>query len=180
MRGNLCAKQLERVLNAMEGTDNYQIQPIYKLVQEADKCYKKFDLIKKTQARDNTMYCLSKYVDRNKWKNKQNKPSGFKRVHEWSCLWAFGIAAIEIWVLNEETNLLDCARGGWWRDRVFKDSLQLRRLEDHKAENYLEVESFVLGLGSTGALYLEVQGEFGLATWCNLTQLSNDPNQPKN
>lgn len=59
-------------MNAMEVAD-YQIRPLYKYVKEAEECYAKTDMEEKKKGQASTMYYLSKYLDRQKFKKQHKK-----------------------------------------------------------------------------------------------------------
>jgi len=57
-------------MNAME-TANYKIQPLYKYVKEAETCYEQAELEEKKKGKASTLYHLSKYLDRQKFKKQK-------------------------------------------------------------------------------------------------------------
>jgi hypothetical protein len=62
---------LERLTNALPAAQ-YKIQgPIYKYVKEAEECYKNADFEEKKKGKASTLYHLTKYLDRQKFKKGQ-------------------------------------------------------------------------------------------------------------
>lgn len=49
----------------------FQISPLYKYVLEADECYRKANLEEKKKGKGGTLFYLSKYLDREKFKKKK-------------------------------------------------------------------------------------------------------------
>jgi hypothetical protein len=51
----------------MEATGNYNIQPFYKYVKEAEECYKQAEYEEKKKGKASTLFFLTKYLDRQKF-----------------------------------------------------------------------------------------------------------------
>ena len=62
-------------------TANFKIQPLYKYVKEAEECYAKAEFEEKKKGKASTLYHLSKYLDREKFKKQtfraRNEKSDF-------------------------------------------------------------------------------------------------------
>ena len=67
--GNPCKPQIDRVMNAMEAAD-YNLRPIYKYIQEMEKCFKEVQAEANKRGRASTIYHLKRYVDQQKHKQK--------------------------------------------------------------------------------------------------------------
>ncbi|CAB9505388.1 expressed unknown protein [Seminavis robusta] len=65
---NPCFDKIERLLDAMERTGTYNIQPLYKYVKEAEECYQQADIEEKKKGKASTTYFLTQYLDRKKFK----------------------------------------------------------------------------------------------------------------
>lgn len=91
---------------------------------------------------------------------------------------AFGIAAIEAWVMGKK-ELTRC-RGGYWRDPVYPETKTLNRLENPDNPDFVVTKHLVPGLGVAGTLWSDVCGDTKLAKWFDLQQLAQDEDQPYN
>jgi len=93
---------------------------------------------------------------------------------------AFGIVAIEVWMLNNRNAKLKCATGAMWRNPYFETSDLLSQLEDASVEGYLPQTPVMQGMGVAGSLYAEEMGDLSSSTttWRDLRQLALDPDRP--
>jgi len=88
---------------------------------------------------------------------------------------AFGIAAIELWVM-EDNELIRC-RGGYWRDPVFPKNNALDRLENPHHAEYVPPVPLAPGVGTVGTLWVNVCGDSKQAKWIDLYELSQEEDQ---
>jgi spore germination protein GerM len=68
-RYNPCAPQVEKILNAMEAAD-YNIQPLHRYVKDLEESYRYHDAEDAKKGRASTLYYLSQYLDREKYRKK--------------------------------------------------------------------------------------------------------------
>mmetsp|Transcript_27740 Transcript_27740/g.34298 ORF Transcript_27740/g.34298 Transcript_27740/m.34298 type:complete len:89 (+) Transcript_27740:104-370(+) len=64
----VCHNETMKILNALEAS-NYEVAPLYKYVQEADKCFELAKMEKKKR-KASTLYHLTKYLVQDKNKKK--------------------------------------------------------------------------------------------------------------
>jgi hypothetical protein len=109
--------------------------------------------------------------------------------------WAFGVVAVEVWVLNAAKTHLFRPDHGWWIDPYAIDCGEnhtFDRLTDSSREDYLEATPLAPGCGLPGALYAQIQrGNLAAAasqnnilhhsvTWREVKPIAEDPDQPYN
>lgn len=117
--------------------------------------------------------------------------------------WAFGIVAVEVWVLSDDMTRLNRPPYGWWLDPVFHDhnraSCHFNRLTDSTRKDFIPPMSYAPGVGVPGTLWAEAsqagpmmmrRSKMGSSEffsplpknvfWRNLKQLHMDPDQPHN
>lgn len=91
---------------------------------------------------------------------------------------AFGVVAIEVWMLDKSDDMLKCANGATWRDPVFETeetSSLLALLENPAADGYLPPSPLMSGVGVAGTLFAEERGNLsGTTNWRDLQQLAFD------
>ena len=100
----------------------------------------------------------------------------FQQVIQDAGRWAYGVIAIEVWVLNKDRTHLVRPDYGWWIDPVatdFGQQSKFDRLIDPTNSEYLEPAPLAPGIGLPGLLWSMVREDNAAATTKRRTLLHN-------
>jgi len=112
-----------------------------------------------------------------------NKISDRDRLHmavQDAGLNAFGVVAVDVWLLDESDGKFIHADGGWWRYKHFvpKSPDALERIENSSLPNYIPPSPQIPGAGLAGYFWSLSSPSDTNCTWIDIHTITSDPDQP--
>ena len=96
---------------------------------------------------------------------------------------AFGINAIDVWLLNEEDGSFRHAPGGWWRHYAYtgenaREQTALARIEDGSRPDHVPPTPQIPGAGLAGYFWGLLGTHNAHCVWRDVKAITSDPDQP--
>ena len=96
---------------------------------------------------------------------------------------AFGINAIDVWLLDEDDGSFHHAPGGWWRHYAYKgknatEQRALARIEDVTRSDFVPPLPQIPGAGLAGYFWGLLGTHNHHCLWRNVSAITSDPDQP--
>eukprot|EP00521_Asterionellopsis_glacialis_P007813 CAMPEP_0195287770 /NCGR_PEP_ID=MMETSP0707-20130614/4695_1 /TAXON_ID=33640 /ORGANISM="Asterionellopsis glacialis, Strain CCMP134" /LENGTH=510 /DNA_ID=CAMNT_0040347555 /DNA_START=149 /DNA_END=1681 /DNA_ORIENTATION=- len=93
---------------------------------------------------------------------------------------AFGVVAVDVWLLDENDGKFVHADGGWWRYKHFlpKSPHALERVENSSLGDYVPASPQIPGAGLAGYFWSLSSINDTSCTWIDIHTITSDPDQP--
>mmetsp|Transcript_19172 Transcript_19172/g.26576 ORF Transcript_19172/g.26576 Transcript_19172/m.26576 type:complete len:529 (-) Transcript_19172:207-1793(-) len=93
---------------------------------------------------------------------------------------AFGVVAVDVWLLDENDGKFVHADGGWWRYKHFlpKSPHALERVENSSLRDYVPPSPQIPGAGLAGHFWSLSSVNDTSCNWIDIQTITSDPDQP--
>mmetsp|Transcript_28467 Transcript_28467/g.42079 ORF Transcript_28467/g.42079 Transcript_28467/m.42079 type:complete len:590 (+) Transcript_28467:189-1958(+) len=93
---------------------------------------------------------------------------------------AFGVIAVDVWLLDDNDGKFVHADGGWWRYQHFLPASPeaLERVENFSLKNYVPASPQIPGAGLAGYFWSLATVHDTKCTWIDIHTITSDPDQP--